>query len=80
MKGKDAKFKHADDRRKRKNMIRSGIILVSLIVGGCLIPVILAALRKENKKEKIPGNLLLSNLHSFRKSCLRSLIIQLQEF
>ena len=80
MKGKDAKFKHADDRRKRKNMIRSGIILVSLIVGGCLIPVILAALQMENKKAEISGNLLLSNLHSFRKSCLRSLIIQLQEF
>ena len=80
MKGKDAKFKHADDRRKRKNMIRSGIILVSLIVGGCLIPVILAALQKDNKKAEISGNLLLSILHLFRKRCLQSLIINLQEF
>ena len=70
MKGKDAKFKHADDRRKRKNMIRSGIILVSLIVGGCLIPVILAAFKEDHKKAKISGNLLLSILHSFRKRCL----------
>ena len=61
-------------------MIRSGIILVSLIVGGCLIPVILAALQKDPKKEKISGNLLLSILHSFRKRFLRSLIIKLQEF
>ena len=37
-------------------MIRSGIILVSLIVGGCLIPVILAALQKDHKKAEISGN------------------------